>query len=145
NAPLPWPEEDAEARVAAERQVAEERLARAAAERQAEEEKLARAAAERQAEAERLARAAAEQRTRAPEEGRARLRPGEPGRQASRSAQAVEIPLCADPPERRDAASAPSAVIAALSAMTATLVRGHRRPARSDVDPGPRSPPPCPQ
>jgi len=80
DAPLPWPDEDAEAREVAERQVEEERVARTAAERQAEEERLAREAAERQAEEQRLARVAAEQRTRALEEELARLRRGDPGR-----------------------------------------------------------------
>lgn len=63
--PLPWPDEDA--------------VARRAAERQAEDERRARATAERRAEEERRAREAAEQRLRTLEEELARLRRGDPG------------------------------------------------------------------
>jgi Uma2 family endonuclease len=78
--PLPWQEEDVEARAAAERQAGKERLARAAAEREAGEEKLARAAAEREAERQTRRAETAEQRIRALEEELARLHRGDPGR-----------------------------------------------------------------
>jgi hypothetical protein len=79
-APLPWQEEDAEARAVAERQVEETRRARIAAEREAVQQTQRADQQARKAEEERLARAAAEQRTLALEEELARLRRGGPGR-----------------------------------------------------------------
>jgi hypothetical protein len=78
--PLPWPEEDAVARRAAERE-AEQQSRRADQEtHKAKQERQSREAAERQAEEATLAREAAEQRIRALEEELARLRRGDQDR-----------------------------------------------------------------
>jgi Uma2 family endonuclease len=78
--PLPWPEEDALARRAAESEAAQQTRRADQEARNAKQERLAREAAERQTQDERLAREAAEQRTLSLEAELARLRRGETGR-----------------------------------------------------------------